>query len=130
MNFLNPASWRRPRGYSNGVATSGRMVFVAGQIGWNEMQEFESDDFVEQTRQALKNTVAILAEADARPEHVARMTWYVKDKRPYLDRQREIGQVYQDMFGTHFPAMSLVQVADLVEDRALVEIESTAVVPD
>ena len=130
MKFLNPSAWSRPSGYSNGVAASGRLVFVAGQIGWNAEQTFESDDLVDQTRQALENTVAVLAEANARPEHVARMTWYVKDKRPYLDRQQEIGQVYTDIFGRHYPAMSLVQVADLVEDRALVEIESTAVIPD
>ena len=127
---LQPAGWAAPRGYANGVATSGRQVFVAGQIGWNAQCEFESDDFIAQVRQALLNIKAVLAEAGAAPAHIVRMTWYLLDKREYVARGREIGQAYREVLGTEYQiAMSAVQVAGLIEDRAKVEIEVTAVVP-
>ena len=129
MQILQPPGWRRPGGYSNGVAAEGRMVFVAGLIGWDENSEFQSDDFIAQPAQALKNTVAVLAEAGAGPEHVTRMTWYITDKQEYLSRGREVGEVYRDVMGRHYPAMAMVQVAGLMDDRAKVEIETTAVVP-
>jgi enamine deaminase RidA (YjgF/YER057c/UK114 family) len=127
---LQPAGWLPAKGYANGIAARGRQVFVAGMIGWNGQAQFETDDFVAQCKQALQNIVDTLACADAGPEHMVRMTWYVKDKREYLARGRELGKVYQEVIGRHFPAMTLVQVVDLVEDRAQVEIEVTAVVPD
>jgi enamine deaminase RidA (YjgF/YER057c/UK114 family) len=129
MLFLHPNNWAPTRGFSNGVAAEGRQVFVAGQIGWNARQEIVSDDFVAQVEQALSNVVNILAEADARPEHLVRLTWYITDKREYLARSSEVGQAYRRVVGRHFPAMTLVQVAALVEDRAKVEIEATAVIP-
>ncbi|MCH6587950.1 MAG: RidA family protein [Proteobacteria bacterium] len=127
MRVLHPEGWPRPRGYSNGIAAEGRLVFVAGQIGWDESQVFRSDDLVEQVRQALKNTLAVLAEAGAGPEQVVRMTWYITDKRDYLDRSKEIGAVYRALMGRHYPAMAMVEVSALMEDRAKVEIETTAV---
>jgi len=127
---VNPPGWARPKGYSNGVVGRGTVVFVAGQIGWNGQEVFESDDFIAQLRQALRNTVEVLAAAGARPEHVARMTWYVLDKREYVSRIAEVGAAYREIMGRNFPAMTLVQVAGLVEDRARIEIESTAVIPD
>jgi len=130
MKILQPPGWASPRGYVNGVAARGTTVFVGGQVGWNAQQQFESDDFVAQARQALSNVVAILAEAGARPEHIARMTWYVVDKREYLASYRALGVVYRELVGRHFPAMTAVEVAALIEDRARVEIEVTAVVPD
>ena len=129
MDFLNPPGWPRARGYSNGVAASGRTVCVSGMIGWDEQGQFQSDDFVAQTRQALQNIVAVLAEAGARPEHIVRMTWYVLDKREYLDAGAAVGAAYRDVIGRHYPTMSAVQVAGLMEDRARVEIEATAIVP-
>ena len=129
MQILQPPGWRRPGGYSNGVAAEGRLVFVAGLIGWDENSEFQSDDFIEQTAQTLKNTIAVLAEAGAGPEHVTRMTWYITDKQDYLTRGRELGEVYRDVMGRNYPAMAMVQVSALMEDRAKVEIETTAVVP-
>jgi enamine deaminase RidA (YjgF/YER057c/UK114 family) len=129
MQFLHPKSWAPTKGFSNGVAAQGRQVFVAGQIGWNARQEIVDDDFVAQVEQALRNVVDVLAEADARPEHLVRLTWYVTDKKEYLARASEVGQAYQRVIGRHFPAMTLVQVVALVEDRARVEIEATAVVP-
>jgi enamine deaminase RidA (YjgF/YER057c/UK114 family) len=126
---LNPKHWRRPQGFSHGIVAEGRQVFVAGQIGWNAAQEFESDDFVVQLEQALKNIVEILAEAEARPEHVVRLTWYVLDKNEYLARLGEVGQAYRRVFGRHFPSMTLLQVAALLEPRARLEIEATAVLP-
>lgn len=129
MQVLQPQGWEKPRGYSNGVAAQGKLVFVAGQIGWNAAQRFESDDFVAQVRQALANIVAVLAEAGARPEHIVRMTWYVTDKREYLARGREVGQVFRELIGVYHAAMSAVQVSALMEDRAKVEIEVTAVLP-
>ena len=130
MKILQPPGWASPRGYVNGVAARGTTVFVGGQVGWNAQQQFESDDFVAQARQALSNVVAILAEAGARPEHISRMTWYVVDKREYVASYRALGVVYRELVGRHFPAMTAVEVAALIEDRARVEIEVTAVVPD
>lgn len=129
-DILHPASWKPARGYSNGVAARGRLVFLGGLIGWNAAQEFETDDFVAQVEQTLRNIVAVLAEGGAGPEHLVRLTWYVTDKRLYLDNLRGVGAAYRAVIGRHFPAMALVQVAALVEDRALVEIEATAVVPE
>jgi enamine deaminase RidA (YjgF/YER057c/UK114 family) len=127
---VNPPGWARPKGYSNGVVGRGTLVFVAGQVGWNGQEQFESDDFVAQVRQALANTVAVLAASGAKPEHVARMTWYVLDKQEYVARIAEIGMAYRDVMGRSFPAMTLVEVGGLVAPRARVEIESTAVIPD
>ena len=127
--ILQPPGWPRPKGYANGVAAEGRLVFVAGQIGWTPEGVFESDDLVGQTRQALLNTLAVLAEGGAGPQHVVRMTWYVVDKRAYLAHQAAIGQVYRSLMGASFPAMAMVEVSALIENRALVEIETTAVVP-
>ena len=128
---LQPASWLAPKGYANGVAVSrGTQIFVAGQIGWSAQCTIESDDLVAQTRQALANIVAVLAEAGAAPQHIVRMTWYLTDKREYLARAREIGRAYRELIGHYGVAMSAVQVAALMEDRALVEIEVTAVIPD
>ncbi|MDP2293373.1 MAG: RidA family protein [Actinomycetota bacterium] len=127
--FLNPASWKPARGYSNGVAASGRTLYLGGMIGWNGQQEFETDDFIGQTAQALRNIVEVLAEAGAGPEHLVRLTWYVTDRDEYVARLPEMGAVYREIIGKHFPAMALVQVVALVERRAKVEIEATAVVP-
>ena len=126
---LQPEGWKPPRGYANGVAARGTIVSVAGQIGWNAQCEFTSDDFVEQTRQALQNVRDVLAAGGARPEHIVRMTWYVTDKREYLARGREVGAAYREIIGHYGVAMSAVQVGALMEDRAKVEIEVTAVVP-
>jgi len=128
--ILQPAGWAAPKGYANGVAATGTQIFVAGQIGWNAQSQFESDDFVAQVRQTLLNIKAVLAEAGAGPEHITRMTWYVTDKKVYLARGREVGQAYREVLGQHYAiAMSAVQVAALMEDRAQVEIEVTAVLP-
>lgn len=130
MEILQPPGWPRPRGYANGVAARGRLVFVSGMIGWNDNGEFESDGFAEQARQALLNVVAVLREAGARPEHIVRMTWYVVDKREYLAASAVLGAAYRDIIGAHYPAMTAVEVRALIEDRARVEIEATAVVPE
>ncbi len=130
FNILQPEGWAPAKGYANGIETRGRMVFVAGMIGWNGQGQFETDDFVGQCRQALQNITDTLACAGAAPHHLVRLTWYVKDKQEYLARGKELGRVYQEVIGRHYPVMALVQVADLVEDRARVEIEATAVVPD
>lgn len=128
--ILQPAGWAAPRGYANGVAATGRVVFVAGQIGWNAQCEFESDDFIAQVRQTLVNIKAVLAEAGAAPEHITRMTWYLLDKREYVARGREVGQAYREVLGQEYGiAMTAVQVAGLIEDRAKIEIEVTAVLP-
>ena len=129
FEFLQPAGWLAPKGYANGIAADGRQVFIAGQIGWNASCNFESDDFVAQVDQALRNILQILAEAGAGPSHLVRLTWYVRDKSEYLARQKEIGSVYRRLIGRHFPVMTLVVVAGLLEERAKVEIEATAVVP-
>lgn len=128
--ILHPRHWKPTPGYANGIAASGRMVFTGGVVGWNAQQEFESDDFADQVAMALQNIVAILAEAGARPEHLVRLTWYVTDKREYLAALKQIGQAYRAAIGKTYPAMALVQVVALVEDRAKVEIEATAVIPD
>jgi enamine deaminase RidA (YjgF/YER057c/UK114 family) len=129
MQLLHPKNWAPAAGFAHGVAAEGRQVFVAGQVGWNARQEIVDDDFVAQVEQALRNVIDILAEAGARPEHLVRLTWYITDKREYLARSAEVGQAYRRVIGRHFPAMTLVQVAALVDDRAKVEIEATAVVP-
>lgn len=130
MESLQPAGWKRPKGYANGIVSTGRMVFVAGQVGWDKDEVFQSDDLVDQIRQALANIVAILAEGDAKPENIVRMNWYLADKREYNARLREIGTVYQALIGRHFPAMTALQVAGFVEEGAKVEIEVTAMLPE
>lgn len=130
MNVLLPPGWPRPKGYANGVAARGHFVFVAGMVGWDAECRFQTDDFVGQVRQALQNIVAVLQEGDARPEHIVRMTWYVTDKREYVSRLREIGAVFREVIGSFNAAMTAVEVSALIEDRAKVEIEVTAVVPD
>jgi enamine deaminase RidA (YjgF/YER057c/UK114 family) len=127
--LLHPRSWKRAKGYSNGVAAEGRMVFIAGQIGWNADQQFESLDFVVQVRQALENVIAVVHEAGGRREHVTRLTWFITDKAEYLSRLPEVGEAYRGVMGKHFPAMTMVQVTALIEDQARVEIEASAVVP-
>jgi enamine deaminase RidA (YjgF/YER057c/UK114 family) len=127
---LQPPGWARPKGYANGVAVRGRQVFVAGMIGWDGQGQFHTDDLAGQVRQALHNVVAVLAEAGAKPEHIVRMTWYVTDKREYMREAREIGAIYRAVIGSFSVAMTAVQVAALIEDRAKVEIEVTAVIPD
>ena len=129
FQYLNPPGWKPAKGYSNGVVAAGRTVFVAGQIGWTAEAKLVGDDFVAQIEQALKNIVAVLAEADARPEHITRLNWYIIDKASYVERQREIGEAYRRVIGRHFPAMTLLVVAGLLEPGAKVEIEATAVVP-
>ncbi|WP_312550308.1 RidA family protein [Massilia sp.] len=130
MQVLQPPGWPRPKGYANGVAARGLQVHVSGMVGWDAEGRFHSDDFVAQTRQALANIVAVLAEAGAGPGHIVRMTWYVLDKREYLGAGAALGAAYREVIGRHYPAMSAVQVAALMEDRARVEIEVTAVIPD
>jgi enamine deaminase RidA (YjgF/YER057c/UK114 family) len=127
---LQPEGWVKPVGYSNGVAAEGRLVFVAGQIGWNARGEFETDDFVGQFRQCLKNIVAVLAEAGAEPAHITSMTWYFIDKQDYLTNLKAIGAAYREVIGRHYPAMTAMQIAALIEDRAKIEIQAMAVVPE
>jgi enamine deaminase RidA (YjgF/YER057c/UK114 family) len=127
--ILQPEGWAKPIGYANGIAASGRMVFVGGQIGWNGQSIFESDTLVDQVRQTLKNVVAVLAEAKAEPKHITSMTWYFTDKADYLANLKGIGQAYRDVIGRHYSAMAAVQVLALIEDRAKVEIQAVAVVP-
>lgn len=130
FNILQPEGWAPAKGYANGIEARGRMVFVAGMIGWNAQCQFESDDFVEQVRQTLENVVAVLAAGGAGPEHVTTMTWYFTDKAEYLANLKGIGRVYRDVMGRNFPAMAAMQVAALVEDRAKIEIQAIAVVPE
>ena len=130
MQFLQPPGWATPKGYANGVAARGTLVFVGGQIGWNGVQQFESDDFIAQTKQALQNVYDVLACSGAGPEHMVRMTWYITDRDEYNARLRELGSVYREVMGKCFPAMTCVEVCRLVEARAKVEIEVTAVLPD
>jgi enamine deaminase RidA (YjgF/YER057c/UK114 family) len=130
MKILQPPSWARPRGFSNGVAAKGQMIFVSGMVGWDAEGKFVSNEFAGQARQALKNIVEVLAEAKAKPEHITRMTWYVIDKAEYLAASKELGAAYREIIGGHYPAMTAVEVAGLIEDQAKVEIEVTAVVPD
>lgn len=128
--ILQPEGWLQPRGYANGVEARGRQIFVGGQVGWTGQCEFESDDLVQQTYQALKNIVDVLKVAGAGPEHMTRMTWYLVDKKEYVARLKEIGAAYREVMGKNFPAMTAIQVADLVEESAKIEIEVTAVIPD
>ena len=130
MKLLQPPGWEAPRGYANGVMARGALIFVGGQIGWNAQQQFESADFIAQTRQALLNIRAVLEAGGAGPQHMARMTWYVVDRLEYISRLQELGVVYREVMGKNFPAMTCVEVAGLVEDRARIEIEVTAVLPD
>ncbi len=129
MQILQPPNWAKPRGYSNGVASSGQLIFISGQVGWDANCQFTSTDFVAQSRQALHNIVTILAEAGGKPEHITRLTWYVVDKQEYLKAGKALGAVYREIIGKHYPAMSAVQVVALMEDMARVEIEATAVIP-
>ena len=128
--LLQPEHWARPKGYANGVMASGKQIFVAGMIGWDAQCVFHSDDLVAQVRQALQNIVEVLAAAGAQPAHITRMTWYLTDKREYLARGREIGAAYRELIGDFGIAMTAVQVVALIEDRAQVEIEVTAVIPE
>ena len=130
MTKLQPPDWAEPRGYANGVMARGALIFVGGQIGWNAAQQFESDDFIAQTRQALLNIVTVLKAGGAEPEHMVRMTWYVTDRVEYTARLKELGITYREVMGKNFPAMTCVEVAGLVEERARIEIEVTAVLPD
>ena len=130
MKKLQPPGWAEPKGYANGVLARGALIFVGGQIGWNGSQEFESDDFIAQTRQALMNVVAVLKAGGAGPEHMVRMTWYVTDRIEYATRLKELGGIYREVMGKHFPAMTCVEVSGLVEDRAKIEIEVTASLPE
>ena len=126
LDLLHPQHWKRAKGYANGVAAAGRLVFVAGQVGWNTEQRFESQEFVAQVRQALENVVAVVSEAGGTPAHVARLTWFITDKREYLSRLPEVGEANRSVMGKHFPAMTMVEVSALMEDEA----EASAVVPD
>jgi len=128
--ILQPQGWKKASGYANGIIASGTTIFTGGQIGWNADQQFESDDFVEQLEQTLLNIVAVLAEANAGPEHLVRLTWFVTDKREYKSRLADIGRVYRNVLGKNFPAMSVIEVSSLMEDQAKVEIEATAVLPN
>jgi len=130
MQTLQPPRWARPKGYANGIVARGRLVFVSGMTGWDENCRFANADFLGQARKALQNIVEVLAEAQAKPEHIVRMTWYVVNKQEYLNCSRELGVVYREIIGRHYPAMTAVEVTALIEDRAKVEIEATAVIPD
>ncbi len=130
MKFLQPPDWPRPKGYTNGVVAKGSLAFVSGMVGWNAQQEFVAADFVGQVRQALHNIVNVLAQAQAKPEHIARMTWYVIDKNEYVAAAREIGPIYREIIGRHYPAMTVVEVSGLLEEKARLEIEVTAVIPE
>lgn len=129
VEIIHPQGWAPAKGYANGVAAEGRQIFIAGQIGWNEKCEFVSDDFIAQVEQALSNILAVLKEAGGGPEHLVRLTWYLTDKREYVSRLREVGEAYRRVLGKNFPAMSAIVVMALIEDRAKVEIEATAVIP-
>jgi len=129
MQILQPPGWARAKGFSNGIAASGRLVFVAGQIGWTGECKWEARDFAGQFRQALLNVIAVLKEAQGKPEHIVRLTWYVLDKKEYLAALKEVGAAYRELMGRHYPTMAVVQVSGLVEDEARLELEATAVVP-
>ena len=128
--FLQPPGWPRAKGYSNGIVASGRTVYVGGMVGWNEKEQFETDDFAGQFRQVLLNIVAVLNEAGAKPEHIVRMTWFIGDKRQYLSALKGIGEAYREIIGRHYPAMAVIEVSGFIEDGAKLEIEATAVIPD
>ena len=129
MKILQPDGWPRPKGYSNGIAAEGHLVFVSGQVGWTAEEKFEAKDFPGQFRQSLENVLAVLAEAGAGPEHIVRMTWFMTDKRKYLDSLPEVGAIYRELMGRRFPTMSVIEVSALIEDQAKIEIETTAVIP-
>ena len=129
MNILQPPGWARAKGFSNGIAASGKLVFIAGQVGWTGEGEWKARDFAGQFRQALSNILEVLAQANGKPEHIVRLTWYVLDKREYLSSLKAVGQSYRELMGKHYPTMAVVQVSGLVEDEARLEIEATAVVP-
>ena len=129
LRILQPPGWARAKGFSNGIAASGRLVFIAGQIGWTPECKWEARDFAGQFRQALKNILEVLKEANGSPEHIVRLTWYVLDKHEYLDSLKNVGEAYRELMGKHYPTMAVVQVTGLVEDEARLEIEATAVVP-
>ena len=129
MKYLQPPGWSRPKGYANGVVASGRTIFVSGMIGWDANARLVAQDFIGQTRQALRNVVEVLSEAGAKPEHIVRMNWYVVDKNEYVSAYKQLGVIYREIIGRHYPAMTAVQVAGLIEDAARVEIEVTAVIP-
>jgi enamine deaminase RidA (YjgF/YER057c/UK114 family) len=129
VQILQPPGWAEPKGYANGILARGELVFVAGQVGWDETGTFRAQDFVGQVRQCLENTLAVLSEAGAGPEHVARMTWYITDREEYLSNLEGMGLAYRELMGRHFPAMTMVEVAALIESEAMVEVETTAVVP-
>ena len=130
MTIIQPPGWPRPKGYSNGILAEGKMLFVAGQIGWDQDEQFQTEDFVGQVRQTLTNTVAVLRAAEAGPEHIVRMTWYITSRQDYLDNLSEVGAVYREIIGKNFPVMAMVEVSALMEAQAKVEIETTAVIPD
>lgn len=130
MRILQPPTWAKPKGYANGIAAKGTLVFVAGQIGWTGDGRWETDDFAGQFAQALRNVVAVCAEADAKPEHIVRLAWFITDKRAYLASLGAIGAAYREIMGRHYPTMTVVEIGALVEDRAKIEIEATAVIPD
>ena len=130
MKILQPPGWAKPRGFSNGIAATGKMVFIAGQIGWTGQGQWEAKDFPGQFRQTIQNTLAVLAEAGGRPEHIVRMTWYILDKKEYLGAIKEVGAAYRELIGKHYPTMAVVQVGALVEAEARLEIEATAVLPE
>ncbi len=130
MEILQPPAWPKPKGFANGIVATGRMVFLAGQVGWDKTETMVGDEFVTQAKQALSNIVAILAEAGGRPEHVVRLTWFVTDRDAYLGSQKALGKAYREVMGRHFPAMSLLVISALVEEGAKVEIEATAVLPE
>jgi enamine deaminase RidA (YjgF/YER057c/UK114 family) len=130
MQFLQPPNWAKPRGFANGIATSGKLVFIAGQVGWTGEGKWEAHDFAGQFQQTLKNIVEVLAQAGGRPEHIVRLTWYVVDKQEYLASLKDVGTAYRAIMGRHFPTMAVVQVTGLVEPEAKLEIEATAVIPE
>ena len=130
IQILQPPGWAKPRGFSNGISASGRQVFIAGQVGWTGEGKWEAKDFAGQFRQTLKNTLAVLAEAGGKPEHIVRMTWYILDKQEYLGAIKEVGAAYRELIGRNYPAMAVVQVAGLIEDQARLEIETTAVIAE
>ncbi|HTM59419.1 MAG TPA: RidA family protein [Burkholderiales bacterium] len=129
MQILQPPSWAKPRGFANGIAASGKLVFIAGQVGWTGEAKWEAHDFAGQFRQTLKNIVEVLAQAGGKPEHIVRLTWYVIDKQEYLAALKDVGVAYRAVMGRHFPTMAVVQVSGLVEPEAKLEIEATAVIP-
>jgi enamine deaminase RidA (YjgF/YER057c/UK114 family) len=130
MNILQPPGWARPKGFSNGIACKGTLVFIAGQIGWTGEGKWEARDFAGQFRQALENILSVLKEAKGRPEHIVRLTWYVLDKKEYLNSLKAVGDAYRELMGRHYPTMAVVQVSGLMENEARLEIEATAVVPE